>query len=146
MNNIQYTPSDEIVEIIKQDIVGTDSPVDYITQVVRATLQQSLASLFATIARCEAGEDDDVTFPLTEEGTFTDDFQYAVFERIPIQEEMRSKFLFLLAGDLYEAVMTKDIGGKWGILDYSNGEIYLVIKLRRPKPKPRPDWVKAELR
>lgn len=42
--------------------------------------------------------------------------------------------------------MTEDIGGKWGFLDYDNGEIYLVIEYRRPTPKARPEWVKAALR
>ena len=144
MNKIKYTPCDEVVEIVRQDLAW-DEEAEYITQLVRATMQQSLASLFATIARCEAHESDDVTFPITEEGEFTDDFKYAVIERIHVHDENRNKFFFLLAGDLYDAIMTKEIGGEWGFLDYSNGEIFVVIKLRRPTPTPRPDWVKAEL-
>jgi hypothetical protein len=147
MSNTQYAPSPENVDIVKKALnwYCNSNEISIADQVIAANIQLELAKLFATIARCEAHEEDDVTFPLTEEGVFTDDFQYAVCERILIQPDDRHEFLSLLAEDLYHTISKNDIGGKWGFLDYSNGEIYLVIEIRRPTPTPRPDWVKATM-
>lgn len=149
MNKKHYIPNTEIIEFVTNSILSEDPDANngpvFLAEVVEETIKTILAELFGTIARCEAHEDYDVTFPITEEGEFTDDFQYAILERITLEPEVRNKFFFLLAGDLYNAIMTENIGGKWGFLCYSNGEIFVVIKIRRPTPTARPDWVKARL-
>lgn len=150
MNKIKYTPSDEIVTLVEHSLMGIDT-VEIMFPVIKESLKNTLASLFATIARCEARSDEEWFFPLTHKGIFTDDFREAVFDRIPLNIDHVDKFFKLLTDDLYEAsveskIHDKDrIGGKWGYLKCYNGEIIVVIEYRKPKPTGRPDWVKARI-
>ena len=150
MNKIKYTPSDEIVTLVEHSLMGIDT-VESMFPVIKESIKNTLASLFATIARCEANENSEVHYTLTHNGIFTDNFRDAVFDRIPLDIDDVDKFFRLLTDDLYEAsvgskIHDKDrIGGKWGYLNCYNGEINIVIEYRKPKPTLRPDWVKARV-
>jgi len=150
MSNIQYTPSDEIVTLVEHSLMGINT-AETMFPVIKESIKNTLASLFATIARCEASDSTEVHYSLTHNGIFTDNFRTAVFDRIPLDIDCIDKFFQLLTDDLYEAsvgskIHDKDrIGGKWGYLNCYNREIDIVIEYRKPKPTTRPDWVKAGL-
>lgn len=150
MNKIKYTPSDKIVNLVEHSLMGVDI-VDSVFLVIKESIKNTLASLFGTIARCEASVNSEIHYPLTHNGIFTDDFRAAVFDRIPLDIDHVNKFFRLLNDDLYEASIgtalydKPQIGGKWGYLNCNNGDIDLVIEYRKPKPTNRPDWVKARL-